>query len=621
MSTVMTKEIEALVEKNAIARVSEKRGGFLSTLFLVPKADSSWRPVLNLKPLNRFVISPHFKMESVRSVKNLVQPGDWLIKLDLKDAYLTVPIAPQHQHFLQFQWQGVRWQFKVLPFGLSSAPYTFTKLMKPVVACLRKLGIRSILYLDDMLLLDQSEERLLRHLASTLKLVVSLGFLVNLKKSVLSPTRKLEFLGFLIDSSRMIISLPRDKVHAITQLSRSLSAREEVALRDLARIVGTMVAAHPAILPAPLHFRFLESAKSAALRQGLPYQAKVKMTQDMVEDLNWWIREANNHNGRVMEIPRWDLVIESDASKKGWGACIQGTATGGSWTVEEQERSINYLELLAAFLGLQTFASSKRKTAILLRLDNVTAMAYLNKMGGPHSESLSRLAVKVWNWCLRREILIHAEHLPGKENIRADWESRHVSDSSNWMLDRVVFETLEQQLGPFSIDLFASRTNHQLPTYCSWRPDPMAWAVDALSIPWAKQNSYMFPPFSLIPRCLNNLRSERAIGVLVAPVWPNQVWFPQLLGALVDLPVLLPPLEDIITGPGGQTHPLIRNGHLPLAAWPVSGETSDQRAFQMELSVSYGGHGEVPRRPRTPVLGECGQAGVVGGVSIPFRHL
>ena len=107
---------------------------------IVPKADGSWRPVPNLKPLNRFVISPYFKMESVRSVKNLVQPGDWLIKLDLKDAYLAVPIAPQHYHFLQFQWQGVRWQFKVLPFGLSSAPYTFTKIMKPVVACLRRLG-------------------------------------------------------------------------------------------------------------------------------------------------------------------------------------------------------------------------------------------------------------------------------------------------------------------------------------------------------------------------------------------------------------------------------------------------------------------------------------------------
>ena len=191
---------------------------------------------MNFKLLNHFVVSPYFKMESVRSVKNLVQPGDWLIKLDLKDAYLAVPIAPQNQRFLQFQWQGIRWWFKVLPFGLSSAPYTFTKIMKPVVACLRRLGIRLILYLDDMLLLDKSEERLQRHLPSMLELLASLGFLENMKKSMLSPTRKLEFLGFLIDPARMVISLPRDKVHAIIQLSRSLLAREKVTLRDLARI-------------------------------------------------------------------------------------------------------------------------------------------------------------------------------------------------------------------------------------------------------------------------------------------------------------------------------------------------------------------------------------------------
>lgn len=95
-------EIEGLAAKNVVTRVSGDAGGFMSSLFLVPKADSSWWPVLNLKPLNHSVVSPHFKMESARSVKNLVQPGNWLIKLDLKYAYLynstdlqTSPVLPQ----------------------------------------------------------------------------------------------------------------------------------------------------------------------------------------------------------------------------------------------------------------------------------------------------------------------------------------------------------------------------------------------------------------------------------------------------------------------------------------------------------------------------------------------
>lgn len=85
---------------------------------------------------------------------------------------------------------------------------------------------------------------------------------------------------------------------------------------------------------------------------------------------------------------------------------------------------------------MKSFLSSKRKLKVLLWVDNVTAIAFLNRMGGTHFQKLSDLAVRVWQWCLEREIVIHAEHLPGKDNIRADWESRHVKDSSDWMLTR-----------------------------------------------------------------------------------------------------------------------------------------------------------------------------------------
>ena len=149
----------------------------------------------------------------------------------------------------------------------------------------------------------------------------------------------------------------------------------------------------------------------------------------------------------------------------------------------------------------------------------------------------------------------------------------------------------------------------------------MAWAVDALSIPWGRLNLYMFPPFTLIPRCLNKLRTEKASGLLIAPVWSNQVWFPQLLGSLVDIPLLLPPLQDIVTSVTGQAHPLVLEGHLPLAAWPVSGETFDQEDFRRGLSRSSDSHGGAPPSVRTQVLGECGAAGVVGGVQIPFQPL
>ena len=162
------------------------------------------------------------------------------------------------------------------------------------------------------------------------------------------------------------------------------------------------------------------------------------------------------------------------------GASCQGRSAGGPWTQEERTHHINYLELLAAFLPLKAFLPNKGPLSVLLHMDNVTAIAFLNRMGGTHSLPLSSLAVEIWEWCIQRKLTIHSEHLPGIENIRADWLSRHLVDSSDWRLNREVFLRLESDLGPFSIDLFASRTNAQLQVYCSWKPDPEAVAVDGL---------------------------------------------------------------------------------------------------------------------------------------------
>ena len=124
-------------------------------------------------------------------------------------------------------------------------------------------------------------------------------------------------------------------------------------------------------------------------------------------------------------------MIESDASNKGWDANSQGTSTEGPWTPQERVHHSNYLKLLAAFLALKLFAASLRSKTILLHLDNVSAIAFINKMGVTHSHILSNLAVQIWDWYIERDFIIHAEHIPGVENLQADWKSRHFKDSSH----------------------------------------------------------------------------------------------------------------------------------------------------------------------------------------------
>lgn len=100
---------------------------FISLVFVVLKPDEGNRPVVNLKPLNQYLDYKYFKMEGACMLKELLRQGDWLIKINLKDAYFIVPIWVGHQKYLRFLCKDSMLEFVCLPFGLASAPRIFTK--------------------------------------------------------------------------------------------------------------------------------------------------------------------------------------------------------------------------------------------------------------------------------------------------------------------------------------------------------------------------------------------------------------------------------------------------------------------------------------------------------------
>ena len=209
------------------------------------------QPVINLQPLNQFLVHNHFKIEGMHVVRDLLQKNDWMTRIDLKDAYFSIPINTQHQRFLWFKWQKRAFQFTCLPFGLASAPRVFTKILCPVVGFLHSKGIRCVIYLDDILLLDPDKTKVI---ATTLVLLKALGFLVNYLKSVLEPTQKLIFLGFIIDSIMKELSLPQEKMDIIDKVARDILELQKVSARSLAQLIGKMSAALLAIQPAPLRY-------------------------------------------------------------------------------------------------------------------------------------------------------------------------------------------------------------------------------------------------------------------------------------------------------------------------------------------------------------------------------
>ena len=219
-------------------------------------------------------------------------------------------------------------------------------------------------------------------------------------------------------------------------------------------------------------------------------------------------------------------MIETDASQQGWWAVCKEVRTGGLWSQNERLLHINCLELLAGAFAVKCFTKNQICLHVRLRMDNTTATAYLNKLGGTRSLVLSNLAAELWSWALNRGMILSAEHLPGKWNTQADQESRHYQDSSDWHLDSSLFLALMKIRGPCQIDLFANRLNAQLPAFFSWKPDPQGLASDAFQQAWNTWRNYAFPPFCLIMKTLAKLREEGGNLILITPVLANTTLVP-----------------------------------------------------------------------------------------------
>ena len=226
----LVQEVESLLQKGAIELAPLPSLGYYSRLFVVMKASGSWRPVIDLSCLNLKVLKTPFKMETLQSTLLSVCRGDWMVSIDLKDAYLQIPIHPESRKYLRFMAFEKVYQFKVLCFGLSTAPQVFTWVMAPVSAILHSLGIRLRRYLDDWLIQASSREQVLLALRTVLRLCNSLGIVVNWEKSQLVPTQTICYLGVILDSINFRASPAQKRVDKLLSIGDMfLSSMEQPA--------------------------------------------------------------------------------------------------------------------------------------------------------------------------------------------------------------------------------------------------------------------------------------------------------------------------------------------------------------------------------------------------------
>lgn len=345
-----------LLLKGAIETVKDtSTPGFYSRLFTVPKASGGVRPVIDLSTLNTYLVCPKFKMETSQSIRQAVLPGEWVTSIDIQDAYLHIPLAQSVRRYFRFVVDGVAYQFRSLPFGLNSAPREFTRLLHPLLKKLRKQGIKVHAYLDDWIIRAKSREECLRHTQEVLRLLERLGWLVNHKKSSLTPSQSFDFLSMSFDTVRATVA-PAAKFHAATTaiLVRAKHLPRWSA-RRLHQIVGLLQFLATLVHRGRLNLRPIQSwIRERWVQRSGRWSDILKVDSKLVSFLGWWARREILA-GVPLVSPEPSISMCTDASKTGWGAHLEVETASGVWPPELREAHINELELRAVLLALQQF--------------------------------------------------------------------------------------------------------------------------------------------------------------------------------------------------------------------------------------------------------------------------
>ncbi|KAK7109784.1 hypothetical protein V1264_013769 [Littorina saxatilis] len=479
-------------------------------------------------------------METPTSIRESLRPSDWATSIDLTDAYFHVLIHPSDRKWLRFRWAEKAFQFRALPFGLSLAPWIFTMVTRQLCSLVRQKGIRLRAYLDDWLTLHQDRLTCSLHTQFVLSQSADLGFCVNQDKSELTPSQTFTYLGMIFDTVAWTVRPSLRRVDRLQTLLTSLRSQEQAPVRTLASALGQMESM-ATIVPLGSVFKrpFLAAFGSVweAASQGwdvsVPIQGWIRQTTEQ------WL-QAQFFLDVPIVLPPPDQDMFTDASMVGWGAHLAHLTASGVWSATQSLLHINMLELEAVFLALQSFLPTVMGKHVRLHTDNTTVVAYVNRQGGSRSHSLSDRTCHILLLCQQHHIILSAKFLPGSLNVLADSLSRSSSViHTEWTITHQALQRLWVQVDKPLVDLFATRFSRRLLVFVSPFPDPETWKTNALEIDWSGLAAYAFPPVKLLGKVLRKVEMERPSLILVAPMWPSQHWFPDLLRLAVGTPIPL----------------------------------------------------------------------------------
>ena len=572
-SSLIEEAIATMISKQAITQIFDNSEGFYSRLFMVPKRGTSkWRPVIDLSTLNKYIIIPKFKMETAELIRDSLQQHEWTTSIDLQDAYFHAPLNAKFRKYFRFAFKGKCYEFQADPFGLATAPLEFTQVAKEFKQIAMVHGFRINQYLDDWLdrCLSQPQGRL--SIIKLLHLLLYLGFLPNLAKCSLEPAQEFDYLGMHYMLQHGQVRPTEKHIEILVKVTDSFIQSETKSARQFMSIIGILNATFRQVHQVGrLHIRPLQWQLRRNWKQGDSLSKQIQVPHSLTCHLHWWGCKSILFHGTSLHPDRDEVLVFTDSSTTGWGAHCQGQELQGDWCPSQLLEHINILELRAVLLAIRKFAPLLKNKVVLVLCDNSVAVSHLERGGGIHSWKLYSLSWLIFSLTSKLAITLHVRHIPGSLNVIADRLSRKDQVmQTEWSLHPQVFRSVCKTYFTPLIDAFATSDNTKLPLYISPVPDDKAYAVDAISFKWSNLSIYMFPPTMLLSKVLRKLTAEPRQVLLIAPFWPSQLWFWDLVHLSTDRPCALPDMPKLLKQPGsgGVFDKNYRMRHLHV--WPIN---------------------------------------------------
>ena len=538
-----------------------------------------YRPCIDLsRHVNKHIADMGVKLDDLRVSEALISPNDYMTALDLENMYLNIRLRNDMKKYLGFMVpfpDGDRFfQFCVMPFGIKPAVAIVTRLLKPVKAYFHRLGIKFSIYIDDGRVSAASSELCSRHMVFVLDILQRVGWHIQWKKTVLSPTQSLLYQGFITDSIQMKYILPAEKwekiSESIVKVLAVAAAGETVEARELAGLLGRLIAirrSHGSIVQV-LSRSMQHQLGSVVLTEG--WDANLLLSPSSVGELSLLhacLPQFNGHfiptaaavafayESRQLMASIEHIVYSSNSMEN----LLVSDASDHSAFIFLADGSFSYA---AAFPVDSSASSSSRELDALVFALQRDAASFLST--GTHTiywqtdsrvcerillvgSRIPALQEKIFTLKrLEREFAVSIIPVwTPREHPRlqqADFGSRLATSSDEWSIDRRDLAELFVLLDCYpDFDGFAISSNAITSSFFSPCPQTGCAGVNFFTQQLSPAHFYFLcPPVSLISKTVAQLEMTQGIqALLLVPDWPSTVFW-------------------AVLHPGGRTHPMVQ---------------------------------------------------------------